>query len=299
MTAAYAMNAPSSGSGSVDWEYVVIVAKSGGDYTNIPEALSSISPSSSARYLVWVMPGTYTGTVTVPAYVHLKGSGVESTFISSTANGNQNQAASATLTMTADSQLSHLTVLNRSTSLDGVAVRVSSGNSNTILNHVAARTVESGGDRHVGIYLNGGSPTLRHVYAEAGGATGVFNNGIFNSASSPSIYDSTLKATGTGAAGLRMNGGNPVIKESTISGTNGNDGRGINTSGGGTHTVKIDRSTVTGDPSTGSSIFSTDNYDFFVGASQLDGDVDVFSPAEIDCAQSYDGDYIDLNAACN
>ena len=106
-------------------------------------------------------------------------------------------------------------------------------------------------------------------------------------------------ASGPSAAGLRMNGGNPVITESTISGTNGTNGQGINTSGAGTHTVKIDRSSIIGDPSTGSSIISTDNYDFFVGASMLDGDVDVFTPADITCAQSYDGDYADLNASCN
>jgi hypothetical protein len=300
-TATYALNAPSSG-GGVAWENVVVVAQSGGDYATINDALAAISPSSSERYLILVMPGTYSEQVVLPEYVHLKGAGIETTFITSAANGNHNNNGSETLRVPANSQVSHLTVDNTATSLDSVAIRVSSGNASTQLTQVRARNTGAGGDRHDGIYLNGGTPVLTHVAVDVSGATlaGGGNWGIFNSAASPTIQDSTIKSTGTNAAGLRMNGGNPVIKNSTISGTNGTTGQGINTSGGGTHTVKIDRSSIVGDTAAGgSSIASTDNYDFFVGASMLDGDVDVFAPAEIDCAQSYDGAYLDLNATCN
>ncbi len=296
-TAAYALNAPSSG-GGVEWSHVVVVAKSGGDYTTINDALGNITPSSTDRYLLLVMPGTYAEQVTLPSYVHLKGAGTRSTIITSQANGLHNDASAATLNVPADSQVSDLAVSNESTTNDGVALRVSSGNGSTLIVNVYLRTTNAGGGRHVALYLNGGTPKLTNLHAEVAGGT-LFNWAVFNSASSPTVHDSTIAATGTSAAGYRMNGGNPVFKETTISGLNGSNGQGINTSGAGAHVIKIDRSSILGDPGgTGSSIASTDNYDFFVGASMLQGDVDVFAPAEIDCAQSYDGDYIDLNAAC-
>lgn len=297
-TATYVLNPPSSGSG-VDWAYVVVVAKSGGDYTTINDAINSITPSSAERYLILVMPGVYEEQVTLPEYVHLKGAGVENTLISSQANtANFNEDAATTMIVPANTQVSDLRVRNNSTTNDGVALKVTTGNANTILDNVQIVTNGAGGDQHIGLYLNSGNPKLSHVYVEVSGGTS--NNwGIFNSASSPTIHDSTVAATGNGTAGLRMNGGNPYISDSTISGTNGTNGQGINTAGAGVHTVTIDRSSIKGDVGgSGSSIISTDNYDFYVGASQLAGDVDVFNPAQITCAQSYDDTYNDLNVVC-
>ena len=48
-----------------DYDHMVVVAKSGGDYATINAALDSITDSGPAsRYLVWVAPGTYSETVT-------------------------------------------------------------------------------------------------------------------------------------------------------------------------------------------------------------------------------------------
>ncbi len=299
-TATYALNGPSGGGGNVDWSHVVVVAKSGGDYTTINDALANISPSSTDRYLILVMPGTYTEQVVLPAYVHLKGAGVESTIVSFAANNaNFNDVAAATMSLPANSQVSDLAVRNDAVTNGSVGLRINTGNDKTIINNVSVQTVGAGGGTHIALYLTGGNPKLTHVYAEVSGGT-PNNWGIFNIASSPTLHDSSIVATGNSPAGLRISGGNPVIKESTISGTNGTSGQGINTSGGGTATVKIDRSSIVGDTGgSGSSIISTDTYDFFVGASKLEGDVDVFAPAEIDCAQSYNGSYVDLNATCS
>ena len=55
---------------------VVVVAKSGGDYTTIGAALAAITGASATnRYLVWVAPGTYTETVTMKQYVDIQGAG--------------------------------------------------------------------------------------------------------------------------------------------------------------------------------------------------------------------------------
>src|SRR5438477_4092708 len=57
---------------------VIVVARSGGDFNSVQQALSSIHDNSPTnRYLVWVAPGTYTetGTVLMKPYVDIEGAG--------------------------------------------------------------------------------------------------------------------------------------------------------------------------------------------------------------------------------
>lgn len=61
---------------------VVTVAKSGGDYTTITAALASITDAATGkRYLIKVMPGTYTEAITMKEYVDIDGSGVNDAII--------------------------------------------------------------------------------------------------------------------------------------------------------------------------------------------------------------------------
>ncbi len=99
---------------------IVTVAKRGGDYTNIIQAVRSISDASSNNpYVVYVAPGAYTTTeaIFLPPYVSLIGSGVTSTIINSDFNrptapsfsrlagiaaGFHNEVANLTLNRTSD-----------------------------------------------------------------------------------------------------------------------------------------------------------------------------------------------------
>lgn len=278
------------------YENVVIVAKSGGNYTTITEAMNSINPSSTSRYLVWVAPGLYEEQVTIKPYVHLKGAGLSTTQIRSTANGNHNTASAATLTLPADSQLSDLAVENTATVQDGVAIYVSAGNSHTRINNVQASATAVGGDRHDAIYLNGGTAYLEHVYAEAAGGS-IGNWAIFNSAASPIIDSATLIASGNSSANaLRLNGGNPVVQNSTLRADQAASAYAVEGTGAGNHTVRFDHVALFGEDF--GIRLSSGNYTVYVGASLVEGGGNAFSGL-IRCVSSYKADYTAINAMCN
>jgi len=116
LLAQFASYAPRSGLTEIPasladvYDGVVVVAKSGGDFTSIQAAMNSIQPNSGDRYLVWVAPGVYEERVTVKAYVELVGAGRLVTIIRSP--GEANIDASATVTMNTQSSLRNLTIEN-------------------------------------------------------------------------------------------------------------------------------------------------------------------------------------------
>jgi hypothetical protein len=63
-------------SGGVNYAQVVTVAKSGGDFTSIQDAIDSITDATALkRYVVRVMPGDYAESVVMKDYVDILGSG--------------------------------------------------------------------------------------------------------------------------------------------------------------------------------------------------------------------------------
>ncbi len=282
--------------GGVAYEYVVTVAKSGGDYTTISAAMASITPTMSSRYLVWVAPGSYEEQVTVKPYVHLKGSGAGITYVRSAANGSHNNATSATLIVPANSQVSDLTAENTATTLDGVAIYIDSGNNNTVLRNVKAQATGMGGDRHDGIYVRSGTAVLETVHAEATGGT-LGNWAVFTNAGSPTINNSTLIASGgTTANALRLNGGNPIIRNSTLRADLASSAYAVEGTGAGAHTVRFDHAALFGEDF--GIRLSSGNYTVYVGASLVEGGGNAFSGI-IRCVSSYKADYTAINATCN
>jgi hypothetical protein len=103
---------------------VIIVAKSGGQFTSIQAAINSITNASdSNRYLVWVAPGTYHESVTMKNFVDLQGAGEKLTKIDSgnllAVTGAQNSsvrdltAAGTSLVVAAGgADLTNVTVIN-------------------------------------------------------------------------------------------------------------------------------------------------------------------------------------------
>jgi hypothetical protein len=149
---------------------VVVVARSGGDYSAVQPAVDAITDATAAKpYLVWVAPGVYSETVTLKPYVHLQGAGAGATIITSTqAADSFLYPAQATLVLTRNVSLRDLTVGNAGTGVANVAVLALSGTTETVLADVATRARGNGNDNHA-IFLSGSGTevTLQDVDALA------------------------------------------------------------------------------------------------------------------------------------
>ena len=87
---------------------VIVVAKSGGDFTSIQAALDSITDASDTnRYLVWVAPGVYNERVTMKPYVDIEGAGEQVTRIT---YGGSSNPDTGTVVGANDAELRFLTV---------------------------------------------------------------------------------------------------------------------------------------------------------------------------------------------
>jgi hypothetical protein len=126
---------------------VVVVAKSGGDYSTVQAAINSITTASAVNpYLVWVAPGVYTETVTMKPYVHVQGAGQEATVIGSTVSSAA-WPPQATVALTRSTSLRDVTVRNMSTAA-GTSYRAAvvgrAGVTQTLVADVTAQTLGAG-----------------------------------------------------------------------------------------------------------------------------------------------------------
>ncbi|MCB0044153.1 MAG: hypothetical protein KDD92_01850 [Caldilineaceae bacterium] len=289
--------------GGAAYENVVVVAKSGGDYDSIKDAMDAISPSSSSPYLIYVAPGTYDEQVVMKEYVHLKGAGPYVTMISTSVTGDTHAEESAVVSMGAYAQLSDISVINTGNTggnADGnsIAVRIKNGNMWTALDNVRAAVAETGGARHIAVYTSSGQSSMSRVYAMAAGANeagagGGNNWALFNNAHDATIDSSEFRASNNNANGIRMNGGEVTVTNSKIWGGDDSNARGISNNG----STYVYHSTIYGQ---GSAVIQTtsNSNEIYIGASKVDGSVTVTFGTK-KCAQSYKGDYTELSAACN
>jgi hypothetical protein len=195
--ALYAMDGPwSAGEGlelvgtefkgkGTPYQNVVIVAKSGGDFTTIQSAVDSISDASKGNpYLIWVAPGVYSEAVTMKPYVHLQGSGQGVTIISSNVSNPSTPPTQATLILTDNVSVRDLMVQNTGTGLHNVGLMGSNGALDILVSDVEARSQGNGSTdtNNYAIYLtgNGTSVTLKSVnaFVENGNldAVGLYND---------------------------------------------------------------------------------------------------------------------------
>lgn len=128
---------------------VVVVAKSGGDYTSVQAAIDSIAGATEDNpYLVWVAPGVYSETVMMKPYVHLQGSGQETTVITSNVGTNDEPFTQGTLILTRHVTLRDLTVGNSGADTYNIALLAMSGTTQTLVVDVTALGYGSGVSSH-------------------------------------------------------------------------------------------------------------------------------------------------------
>ncbi len=187
----------------VRYENFIVVAKSGGDFTRVTDAMNAIgtdpqypTPSDVNRYLVWVAPGVYNGEdVDMQPFVDIQGSGQGVTVLHSEGGTGGISPDSATLVGADDAELRDITV-----EIDAAGAGLWSHaiytNGTTRFRNVTANA--RGGAHPRGMMVHaGGSPRLNDVTVEASGGS-TANLGL-------DVFGSTLIADGLTA---NADGGN-------------------------------------------------------------------------------------------
>lgn len=166
---------------------VLVVAKSGGDFTDPVTAVNSITDSSATNpYLVKIMPGVYdigAGTISMKPYVDVEGAGANVTVIAARNFG---------VMLSDDAELRSLTVEITNATYSEVAAITGSGGS---LNYVTVLADDPGATVN-GILLDrAGTTTLNNVsvYASSGMVWG-----IHITSGDADLHNVTVIAEGTG-----------------------------------------------------------------------------------------------------
>ena len=230
---------------------LVVVAKSGGDFTTITDALNSITDNSADNpYLIYVAPGIYTERVIMKPYVDIEGAGEQATkitylgnsdhhigtvagadhaeirFLSVENTGNDSYAIGI-INMSGSPHLTHLTVISTG-AISGLPYNVgvyNIGSSPVMLdmNIIAAGNATG----NVGVLNNSASPTMENVNAIASGGTSS-NYGVNNYSSSPSMTNVNASASGgTYTYGVYNEYSSPIIENLTASASGGTNGYGM------------------------------------------------------------------------
>lgn len=168
-------------------ENVVVVAKSGGDFSTVTAALNSILDASDTnRYQIYVGPGIYAENVTMKPNVDLVGSGVNTTKITHSGNG-QN----FTLMAADSSEIRDLTVENDGSGSNSFALAVSVNGAEASLTNV--RLHSFGASFNYTLYAQNGSQiTLDR--SEVSSSPGSASIAIYLFSSSVEVFNSRLEA---------------------------------------------------------------------------------------------------------
>jgi hypothetical protein len=157
---------------------VLIVAKSGGDYTSVQSALDAIgtdlpAATESDPYLIWIAPGVYQEAVTMKEWVDIQGSGEKVTRIRKISDASD---MSPTVTGADHAELRFLTVENTGGAyLEDLVAIWNDGASPTLTHVTALATAGPNGDHIYGVYNSGSSsPRMTDVVASASGGDGAW-----------------------------------------------------------------------------------------------------------------------------
>lgn len=176
---------------------VIVVAKSGGDFTSIQAAIDSINPTATNPYLIKVMPGTYIENILMKSYIHLDGAGSSAITIQSAYEYN----SVIYIGNVTEVLITGFTIIGGS---NGPGIYITTSSFVTIIDNV----VKNG---YYGIYNNNASPTIKRNVIK-----GQYK-GISCEPCSAFISDNMI--TDNINTGIVISGGsNPTIVHNVISG---------------------------------------------------------------------------------
>lgn len=169
-------------------ERVLWVAKSGGQFSSVQDALNAITDASpSKRYLVHVAPGIYVEPVVMKPHVDIAGSGEAATILRAFAD--------VTVMGASNAELRDLTVENFGAALGGGTGIHNAGAATRIVRVTVRAEVATG--TPVGIYNDGSppypGPLLRQVTVSAQGSQA---RGVHTSGGRVTVHDSRITASG-------------------------------------------------------------------------------------------------------
>jgi hypothetical protein len=171
------------------YQNLVVVAKSGGDFSTITDALNSITTNSAANpFTIYVAPGVYNERVTMKPYIDIEGAGETATKITYTGSF---YSSSATLYAVNNAELRFITVEN--TGGDSCAVAIHDTYTNMRMTHVTA--IATGAENNFAVYMINSSMKMTNMTITAHGLTG-YNYGIYISSGSPTLTDIRVTVTG-------------------------------------------------------------------------------------------------------
>lgn len=144
---------------------VIVVAKSGGDFTDPLTAINSISGASASNpYLVKIMPGEYIvpgNTLRAKSYVDIEGSGSQITRIKSV-SGNYTMNYNVVV----NSELRNISVINEAQDLEATGIFINDGA--PVFSNIDIYATNNGDQYGMKIQSNS-KPTLRNVNINIGG----------------------------------------------------------------------------------------------------------------------------------
>jgi hypothetical protein len=153
----------------------IVVAKSGGDFTTIEEALASIDDAAADRpYRVVVAPGVFdeSGPLVVPAFVSLTWSGAGTTVVRRAAAGSTQNSDAAVITVEDSAQVADLSVHNTgSGSAFSLGVLGFALSDATRIERVDVLVDGAGGNGHFAFLFGDSDLLLRDCVGRASGGT--------------------------------------------------------------------------------------------------------------------------------
>ncbi|HBR16687.1 MAG: hypothetical protein A3G39_03065 [Deltaproteobacteria bacterium RIFCSPLOWO2_12_FULL_43_16] len=179
---------------------VITVAKSGGDFTTIGEAINSITPTADNPYFIKVMPGTYLEMINMRSYIHLQGAGSDVVTI-------QSPATTCSPILWTGINISNVTnaTISGFTITGGCYGIYSASSSVTIIDNIIK------GYSALGIF---NTSSLTVVKGNTIAGNGGNEYGIKNESSSPNIAENTIKGNYFGIINLFSS--TPMITGNTI-----------------------------------------------------------------------------------